>query len=611
MDGSRRSRLKRKVLIRLIVLAAGAGLILLSLFAFQLGLDNNPGWGSRRFQILGAGIAVVLFGSLYWITPTLARWIGNSSPQRTGSIQNESTRVGKLFLIFRLSGRLGQSPWFRWVSRNLMNIGLVLTTCCALWMYVWIITIGRMDKWPSGREYYWMLTQAFEKGQTYLLVDPNPELLKLDNPYDLQQRKGLDYLWDTTLFKGKYYLYWGPVPAVLGVLVNFISSRPVTDAGLVFSFVVGTVLFSLLLLRRICLDYKFPDWVFWGGAIASAVNIPLIWLFTHPSYYEVSIAGGQFFLMAGFFLLYQAFRSSSLSLRYLFLSASAFGLAGGTRVNLLPSVVFLGMVLLWRIYIFSQRRFSISLPAFVTTLAPLVLIAISLAWYNYARFGSIFEFGHRYQLTGLSQTEDYRDQISVSYILPNLYTYLFRSPDWSATFPFVTIPWIKENMWPSFIRLPENYYYPEPTAGILFIVPLIGFTAILVIRLFWLLINGDISLLRKDQNSGTHQLFWLAFPMLGYVLIQMLLLFLFVSASLRYLFDLSPALIVLSTMFVGYYIQTFEDKSYQVKMIAVLWLCASVLTILFGFLVGLTGAQNNFLNKNPQLYQQLLGWFGG
>lgn len=606
--------MNRKVLIRLIVIAVGAGITLLSLFAFQLGLDNDPGWGLRRLQILGVGIATILFGALYWITPAFSRWFESSiRPSLESSfffpgqkpISDTVAELGKQTFYSRWK----QSRRFGWIVRNQTNIWLVILGCCVVWAYIWIITIGHMDRWPEGRNYYWMLTQAFQNGQTHLLVDPNPALLQLENPYDLQQRKGLDYLWDTTLYNGKYYLYWGPVPAVLGVLVSFITSRPVTDTGLVFSFIIGTALFSVLLLRRICRDNKFPNWIFWGGVLAAAVNIPLVWLLTHPTYYEVSISGGQFFMMAGFFLLYLSFHSLPLNKGYLLLSALAFGLAGGTRINLLPSVVFLALIILWWIFSFHRRNFSASIPAFVVTILPLAIIASSLLWYNYIRFGSIFEFGHRYQLTGLSQTEDYRDQISLGYIVPNLYTYVFRLPSLSEKFPFVTISWIKEEMWPFFIRLPENYYYPEPTAGILFVIPLIGFAAVLLIRLFWLLLNGDVSLTRNPVTTVGSPFFWFGFSVLGYVLIQTILLFAFVSSSMRYLFDLSPALIVISTMFVGHHIQAFEKDPYVVKILSLLWLLASALTVMAGFLVGLTGSQNNFLNKNPQLYYQLLEWF--
>jgi hypothetical protein len=454
-----------------------------------------------------------------------------------------------------------------------------------------------------------MLTRAFQNGQTYLLVDPNPDLLALENPYDLQQRKGLEYLWDTTLYDGKYYLYWGPVAAVLGVFVNLITSSPVNDAGLVFSFGFGAALFSVLLLRKICQDHRFPGWVFWGGTLSAAINIPLIWLLTHPAYYEVSISGGQFFMMGGFFLLYLAFRSSPLNKGYLLLSAVSFGLAGGTRVNLLPSVIFLALVILWRVYISHGRKLSASIPSWLVTVVPLAIIASGLAWYNYVRFGSIFEFGHRYQLTGLSQTEDYKDQISVSYMVPNLYTYMFRMPSLSGDFPFVTIPAIRENMWPFFIRLPENYYYPEPTAGAVFVVPLLGLSAILLVRLLWLVANGDVFLAGNRVIPSNSLFIWFGLSISGYILIQMILLFVFVSSSMRYLFDLSPALILLSAMFVGYHVQSFEEKPYVVKVLSGLWILASLFTVILGFFVGITGGQNNFLNKNPQLYYQLLEWF--
>jgi hypothetical protein len=604
----------RKVLIRLIVIAAGAGIVLLSLFAFQLGLDNDPGWGPRRVQILGAGIATILFGALYWITPAVSRWFETSlRPALEGSVflprqMSLSNLDGQSAKQGSYSG-LRENKRFTWLSKNQTNILLAIMGFLVIWAYTWIITVGRMERWPEGRNYYWMLTQAFQEGQTHLLIEPSPELLKLENPYDLQQRRGLDYLWDTTLYKGKYYLYWGPVPAVLGMLINLITSRPVTDAGLVFSFLLGAALFSVLLLQNVCRDHDFPGWVFWGGALTSAINIPLVWLLTHPTYYEVSISGGQFFMMMGFFLLYRVFRSSPIRNGYAFLSALAFGLAGGTRVNLLVSVIFLALVILWRVYLFHGRKLSASVYSLVVTILPLVIIACSLAGYNYARFGSIFEFGHRYQLTGLALTEDYGDQISVGYFVPNLYTYAFRLPSLSRDFPFVTIPGIRENMWPIFIHLPENYYYPEPTAGILFVIPLIGFTGLLVVRLFWLFINGDVPVTGKRTITPGSPFFWLVLSLFGYILIQTFLLFAFVSSSMRYLFDLSPTLVVLSTMFVGYHTRSFEKKPYVVKLLAGLWILAALMTVIFGLLVGITGGQNNFLNKNPQLYYQLLEWF--
>lgn len=573
----------RKVLIRLVIIAGGLEIILLSLFAYQLGLDNDPGWGPRRFQLLAAGLAIILFGALYWITPAISRRFQRIDKPVLEELQSTS-----------------------YSKRT--DLWLLLILSLAVLSYVWIISIGTMNKFPSGRDYYWMLAQAFQKGQTSLLVKPSPELLKLSNPYDLSQRKGIDYLWDTTLYKGKYYLYWGPVPAVFAILMSLVTRQPVSDAWLVFLFVTGTVLFSALLLRKLYQDDRFPGWVFWGGVLASAVNIPLIWLFTHPAYYEASIAGGQFFMMAGFFFLYLAFRPSRISTWCVFFSALAFGLAGGTRLSLLPSVIFLAFLILLRVYLKQDRHLRASTPAFAAALIPLAVIALFLMAYNYDRFGSIFEFGHRYQLTGLAMTENYRDQTSIHYVVPSLYSYFFRPPSVSGQFPFITVPAIKEKMWPVFINPPENYYYAEPLAGLLFVVPLIGFTAILLLSFFWLLLNGDASL-RNVRVADNSSVLWLGASLLGYILIQTAVLLVFVSTSMRYLFDITPALIVLSSLLVGLHIRSFEDKGYWIRAIKYLWITSALLTVVAGLLIGLTGGQNNFFNKNPQPYHQLLEWF--
>ena len=164
-------------------------------------------------------------------------------------------------------------------------------------------------------------------------------------------------------------------------------------------------------------------------------------------------------------------------------------------------------------------------------------------------------------------------------------------------------------MWPSFIRIPENYYYTEPVAGILIIVPLVGLAALLLIRLFWLIVNGDVSLFGNKVSSNT----WLV-PLVwvfhfGIYCHSNACSVDFYNSAIRYLLDISPALIVLSTMFVGYDVQVIEKKPHTLKLVSYMWILASLLTVISGFLIGFTGDKNNFLNQNPQLYYQLFEWF--
>jgi hypothetical protein len=578
--------LNRKIVIRLLIIAAGLGVILLSLFAFQLGLDNDPGWGPRRVQLIAIGLMIILFGCLYWITPQLARVFG-WKPIEKIEPSAETTSLKKID-----------------------DILLIVFACLVFALYVWIITVGRIDKWPTGgHNYYWKLAQAFQQGQAHLLQEPNPQLATLENPYDHHQREGIEYLWDTTYYDGKYFLYWGPVPAVIAAIVSSVTGAAVPDAYLVFSFVFGTALFSVLLLREICKKFSLPRWAFWGGALALMINVPMIWLLTRPIFYEVSISGGQFFLMMGFYFLFLGFRNVTPHTGWIAASTLSFGLAGATRINLLPSVILLAALILWRIYRLNQKKGSPSMPAFAAALVPLTLVACGLCWYNYDRFGSIFEFGHRYQLTGPSLTANYEDISSVKYILPNTYTYIFRPPALGGEFPFFTVPWVKEKMWPAFIHLPEHYYYTEPVAGILFVVPLLGLTALMLARFFWLFINGDVPRTPQPMDSDSHLFTCFGISLFVYIVIQMFVLLSFVNSAMRYLVDITPALIVLSTMFAGYYVRRWDQNPYLVKIVTSLWILASTLTALAGFLIGFTGDKNNFLNQNPGLYYLLVEWF--
>jgi hypothetical protein len=80
---------------------------------------------------------------------------------------------------------------------------------------------------------------------------------------------------------------------------------------------------------------------------------------------------------------------------------------------------------------------------------------------------------------------------------------------------------------------------------------------------------------------------------------------------MRYLFDISPVLIVLSTLYVGRNVHPMAAEPFQVKALASLWILASLLTVISGFFIRFTGERNNFLNQNPGMYQRLLEWFGG
>jgi len=112
-------------------------------------------------------------------------------------------------------------------------------------------------------------------------------------------------------------------------------------------------------------------------------------------------------------------------------------------------------------------------PGWLALALPLLLGAAWVAWYNQARFGSILESGHRYQLTGLAlqQTTGLGDLPGLCLAQP---VQLPGAPArFEARFPFLSVPWVKVGAWPGFIPCQKTYYYTEPVAGLLYLVPLI------------------------------------------------------------------------------------------------------------------------------------------
>src|SRR5262249_5440155 len=68
---------------------------------------------------------------------------------------------------------------------------------------------------------------------------------------------------------------------------------------------------------------------------------------------------------------------------------------------------------------------------------PLALGALSLGLYNFARFGSCFETGLRYQLAGWNLQPHQHELFSLRYALPNAYRYLLAPVTFFPRFPFL------------------------------------------------------------------------------------------------------------------------------------------------------------------------------
>ncbi|HTX78500.1 MAG TPA: hypothetical protein VMC62_02480, partial [Longilinea sp.] len=434
--------------------------------------------------------------------------------------------------------------------------------------------------------YYELLAQAFQKGQTYLTVDPPAALLQLSDPYDYQQRQNIGgVIWDATLYNGKYYLYWGPVPALLIVAVKAVTSFTGTDDKLILAFTWGYMLFGLLLVSLVWWRHfrSRPVWLAVSAGLMVAFNYTMCFLVTDPNVYEAAIAGGQCFLMAGFFFLVWALGRKELSPWLFGLAGLSLGLAVGCRLSLSPTVILVFLLAsawtLWR------RSLQKGWPAILAMLLPLVVIAAGMAWYDWVRFGSIFETGHRFQLSSVDMSTG-RKVMGFFNIPPNIYTFFFRPFQWTGKFPFLNAPAIRNNMWPSFLYIPETYLYREAITGIipsapylwLAIIPLIG-----IIYTLWQVIKR-----RLQFDAAFKEPVWLTILFIGAALVECSLLLIYTSSSMRYLNDLTPTLFIVAALGVWQTDEWAANAPTRQRWFRALVFCLTLVSLIFSLGINLS-----------------------
>jgi hypothetical protein len=306
-------------------------------------------------------------------------------------------------------------------SRGRLPALLFVAVAAFYFATAWVC--GPASNWHGQTsEYYALLTDAFLAGQTSLLVPPPSELLALPNPYD-PLRNGEFRLHDASLYHGKYYLYFGPTPA----LVLFLPYRVLTGSHLpsriavaIFctgGFACTCALFFLLAKLE---KWDIPAW-FASSAVISLGTAPAFsFLLTHPSFYEVAIAAGYCFVMAGFLLTAHSLGQDRPRVASLIGAGLCFGLAVGCRPNYASMAILMVLLVTFR-----MRSLKALALAFV---GPVALCGVLLAAYNYTRFQNPFEFGVRYQLLADPKDLDNHFNHIIRNFLPGIYALVLSPP---------------------------------------------------------------------------------------------------------------------------------------------------------------------------------------
>jgi hypothetical protein len=619
----------------------GLGLVVLAVFANHLGIGHKSGWGPGRIIVAWTGILLLAIAFLiitwgFWAQLlTQIRAASKSFLIRVGK-HPSLQRLGRLFLSWKASW--DRLPFVRWVDAHVKpailsilgkfkssrlarsisqskgrQAGLAAAILGAgiLVVYVWYVSVGHWTAWPKTTQDYDLLAQAFQHGQVALLVTPPPALLRLANPYIFSNRKGISIPWDVTLFHGKYYIYWGPMPAAVLVVFHLFDKQIIGDDILVFVFVSGTFVFGVLSLLRLRSRF-FPD-LGWGyllpGILMAGLANPLPWLLNRPAVYEAAIAGGQFFLLVGFYCMLGAVGGQRFTIWKGSLASGLWLFAFASRLTLAPVLGFLLLTTAWWAWrvVGSNTRKIIALAALFL---PFLLGLACLGWYNQIRFGSWLETGNRYQLTGntVQLTGSIFSLANFAYDLQN---YLINPYRYLSIFPFVKPNWGGISIFfPVVGSINSN---SEQVSGLIPTTPYVLLAVIPVLFLFaWAaghLVRSFHKTLSMPFGQQNGLFTWIAFTLIGAVVFASGPILLYMTSSMRYLADVIPLLVLLSTFGFWQGVQSLIKYPGFRRLFVTLAVLLAVFSVAISLLLAVTGYEARFEHLNPVLFDQLTRFF--
>jgi hypothetical protein len=283
-----------------------------------------------------------------------------------------------------------------WTAREILRV-VIVGACLAGVVAGHLIEAEKMEPVLVHRdqnaEYYQFLADAFLAGQLSLLVRPDPRLLALRDAFDPVANDSLR-LHDASLFEGKYFLYYGPAPALtLFLPYRLVTGRHLAGSRAVAIFSAGGFLFLYSLLLHISRrqSWRMPLLLELPIILLLGLGTFVPLLLKRPAFYEVAISAGYCFVAGGFFFLALGLQRGRFAKSLLAIGGLCFGLSLGCRPHFLIAIALIALVVT-----LSEKKLVLTL-SFVS---PVAIAGLLLLWYNNARFHSPLEFGQTYQLSG-------------------------------------------------------------------------------------------------------------------------------------------------------------------------------------------------------------------
>ena len=464
------------------------------------------------------------------------------------------------------------------------NIVLMILVDFCIFLIFFVNQYSRLD-FKKYDMYSKSLVQALSKGEVFISNTPNTDKLdKLNDPYDTIEREKIDrttdYIWDAAYFNGKYYVYFGALPAILIMVPYYLITKKLLQTStVVLLFSLMSIPIIEMLTKKIFEKFfkKLPFKYMFASIIMMLIGTMLIWINVAPRYYELVIVAGFFFALLGFLLIFEI-DLDNIKYKNVFLGCGSLALSVACR----PTQIFSSLLiipLLFKIIKVAKNKKSIVKILF-SIIIPYLIIVILLMSYNYLRFNNPFEFGEKYQLTINNMKE-----LSLRWILlpTGILCNLFGLPVFQANFPFIQT---NANIIDTF-----SYYYVEDMPGGVFIFAPICFV-----------IFGIFKFLKSCKNKDL-KIFVTTLLIVGLIFVSFVSLK--AGSTGRYLLDFSWLFVlcgIVIFMEIINNLQTNEGRKILEKVLNIIVCYTIIINLLSSFCI--IGGINSIKNNSPKQYYE-------
>ncbi len=425
--------------------------------SIHLSQDGLLAGSNRPFEII-PGIEHSAVIALYPSKPVSGMTITfeGDTPAALNVMLNQSIpvrvnglRVGLIFLLLTLLWLIRpQSPLFR-ILFDSQQWTQKASLAGLLFLQIAFLTFSMISTYPSFsdavakgnlreedfifKQPYQLLTESLLQRRTALLEMPPERLAQADNPYDPSQRidQFPPYLWDMSYYNQRYYVYFGIVPAVVFYIpyTLLFHRYPLNDFAVLFFAIAGSIGLAALYLQLIRRAFRtLPLPLVWIG-LASLFNAVFLSWFVRRSFsYELALVSAFCFIVCGLALNLSAGINKKWSMLRIFCGCLCMALAVGCRPTALLASL-LNIPILFPLFFtepLGGGKKTVRWRSIFAAAAPYLFVGAGLMVYNQTRFGSVLEFGRRYQLS-IQESAVYVNGNPLAAFLIGLFNYLLGS----------------------------------------------------------------------------------------------------------------------------------------------------------------------------------------